>query len=213
MGLKKQIKEWWKSIAAAAVVSIAAILVQNGILTTGDEPVIDPVSTNTVATVETAFPAATQEKEAEGQTPEGTGETASAHVAAGDSSVEFSALRFQYGGFKASSSAKECARIGSLRVSDSGLSYKWESGGCEQLGASGKTDASCLACLFVKRGGDWVGGKFDWISTSRLTRGFENIRDGYNGWPKDAVSSANEFVFVILSKDGKKRTNVAYFKR
>ena len=69
MGLKKQIKEWWKSIAAAAVVSITAILVQNGILTTGDEPVIDPVSTNTVATVETAFPAATQEKEAEGQTP------------------------------------------------------------------------------------------------------------------------------------------------
>lgn len=128
--------------------------------------------------------------------------------------VDFSSLDWCWGGFKGGSAKPaDGVEIANLKVSASGMGYKWVKGGCEQLGASGKTDASCLACLFVKRGGDWVGGKFDWISTSRLTRGFENIRDGYNGWPKDAVSSANEFVFVILSKDGKKRTNVAYFKR
>lgn len=123
--------------------------------------------------------------------------------------VDFSSLDWAYGGFKGQSGKLADARIKNLKVSSSGLSYSWEEGGCEQLGASGATDANCLACLFCRIGGKWRGGKFDWISTSRVTRSFENIRTGYNGWPKNAVEAADAYAFVIVSKDGKRRTNVA----
>jgi len=136
---------------------------------------------------------------------------ANSTTTAGDAedSVPFGELQWSYGGFKGGSaklSAK--ARIMGLSVKSDGMSYQWMSGGCENLGASSSTDASCLACLFCLVGGRWVGGKFDWISTSRRTRDFANIRDGYNGWPKDSVSKAAAFAFCIVSKDGKTRTNV-----
>lgn len=119
------------------------------------------------------------------------------------------ALDFRYGGFKGES-AKEVAgcRIGSLRVSGSGLSYRWEKGGCEALGASGPTDYSqTVACAFYEDGGRWVGGKFDWISTSRTSRSFENIKSGYNGWDAAAFFGAKRHGFCIVSKDGKRRSN------
>ena len=126
-----------------------------------------------------------------------------------EDAVPFGDLQWSYGGFKGGSaklSAK--ARIMALSVKSDGMSYQWMSGGCENLGASSSTDASCLACLFCLVGGRWVGGKFDWISTSRRTRDFANIKDGYNGWPKDSISKASAFAFCIVSKDGKTRTNV-----
>ena len=123
--------------------------------------------------------------------------------------VDFALLDFCWGAFKGGSAKLvDGVEIGSLKVSGSGMSYKWKTGGCEKLGASSSTDAACLACLFCKLDGRWRGGKFDWISTSRTTRGFENISDGYNGWQKDAVSKAAEYAFVIVSSDGKKRSNV-----
>ena len=130
-----------------------------------------------------------------------------------DDDVPFKSLDFRWGGFKPSSSASAEARIGSLKVSSGGLSYKWVDGGCERLGASSREDASCLACLFCKTGDSWVGGKFDWISTSRLQRGFENIRDHYNGWQPEALDEASAFAFVIVSSNGRKRTNVVMAKR
>ncbi len=129
--------------------------------------------------------------------------------AASKDEVDFASLDFCWGSFSGGKAKLvDGCEIGSLKVSGSGLSYKWAKGGCEKLGASSSTDAACLACLFCKIDGRWKGGKFDWISTSRLTRGFENITDGYNGWQKDAVSKATEYAFVIVSKDGGKRTNV-----
>lgn len=135
--------------------------------------------------------------------------TISAQDRAGDS-ISFSALSWSYGGFKggAASLVDGCA-IDALKVSSSGMSYKWTAGGCESLGAASKTDAACLACLFVRGAdGQWRGGKFDWISTSRTTRGFENIHGGYNGWDPQAIAKADAYAFVIVSKDGKRRTNV-----
>ena len=129
---------------------------------------------------------------------------------AAEDSVDFSQLDFCWGGFKGASAKLDAkARIFSLSVSSSGMSYKWIAGGCEQLGASGHEDYSkTLACLFVLIDGRWRGGKFDWISTSRTSRDFKNVKDGYNGWDKDAIGKASKFAFVIVSSDGKKRTNV-----
>ena len=50
--------------------------------------------------------------------------------------------------------------------------------------------------------------KFDWISTSRTSRSFENIYDHYNGFDPDKFFSAKHRCFFIMSKDGKRRTNV-----
>ncbi len=128
--------------------------------------------------------------------------------------VDFSALDWCWGGFSGKKAAlADGVQIGSLKISSSGLSYKWVKGGCEKLGASSATDASCLACLFVRVGGKWQGGKVDWISTSRTTRSFENVRDGYNGWRKDAIEAADAYAFVICSSDGKRRSNVALFAK
>lgn len=124
--------------------------------------------------------------------------------------VDFSSLDWCWGGFKGGSAkAVDGVEIASLKVSDSGLTYKWVAGGCEKLGASSSTDYSqTLACFFCKIDGKWKGGKIDWISTSRTSRDFKNIEEGYNGWDRQAVGKADMFAFCIVSKDGKKRTNM-----
>lgn len=120
--------------------------------------------------------------------------------------IDFSKLKFCWGGFggsKAKISGR--ARIKNLKVTGKGISYGWEAGGCEDLGAANASDASCLACLFVE---DGRGGKFDWISTSRRTRDLKNIESGYGGWDASAFKASKRFYFCIVSKDGKTRTNV-----
>lgn len=97
--------------------------------------------------------------------------------------------------------------IGDLKMGKDGLSFEYENG----LAGWGlaNDEAGALACLFVKdNDGNWVGGKFDWISTSRRTRDFKNIYDGYNGWDLSNVPKTTTAAFVIVSKDGKWRSNV-----
>ena len=144
----------------------------------------------------------------EGVTNENVG--AEVEIVGKTDTFDFSSLDWAWGGFngKAAKPVEGC-EIGSLKVTASGLSYKWARGGCENLGASSSTDYSqTLACLFCRIGGKWQGGKIDWISTSRTTRDFKNVRKGYAGWRKDAIEAASAFAFCIVSKDGKKRTNV-----
>ena len=127
----------------------------------------------------------------------------------GADAAPFASLKWPWGGFDGSKAAlSDKARIKALKVTASGLSYAWESGGCEDLGASSKTDASCLACLFCLDGSSWRGGEFEWISTSRTSRDLKNIESGYNGWDAAAFRSAKAHAFCIVSKDGRRRTNV-----
>ena len=124
--------------------------------------------------------------------------------------VDYASLRWSMGGFNGSKAAlHDGVEIGSLNVGRDGMSYRWVRGGCEQLGAGSRTDFSkTLACIFYRDGsGAWVGGKFDWISTSRTTRDFKNTHSGYNGWNASAFDAATEFAFVIVGTGGR-RTNV-----
>ncbi len=172
--------------------------------------------------VETVAPAAEQSESAQGEeagtsaqpteggeSPAPVVDTPSASPASSDA-VDFAALDWCWGGFKGGSAKPvDGVEITALKVTADGLSYKWARGGCEKLGASSSTDYSqTLACFFVRIDGKWQGGKFDWISTSRLSRDFKNVREGYGGWDKNAVLKASEYAFVIVSADGKKRTNI-----
>lgn len=119
-------------------------------------------------------------------------------------------LVFRHGGFNGSKAAEDPAtQIGAFKFSSSGMSYKWTAGDLGNWGLA-RTDAGALACAFYWSDKEqaWIGGKFDWISTSRLTRSWENVRERYNGWDPDAFFSAKRHAFCIVSKDGCRRTNL-----
>jgi len=124
--------------------------------------------------------------------------------------ISFESMQWCYGGFNGAKAAPvDGCEIADLKISSSGMTYQWKGGGCEQLGASSRSAADCIAALFVKSSdGQWRGGKFDWISTSRTSRSFENIKGEYHGWPSDSIEKAQGYAFVITSRDGKRRTNV-----
>ena len=117
-------------------------------------------------------------------------------------------LRWRYGGFKAPTNAlRSTVTISELRFSRNGLRIKW----IRDLGAWGipYEEPDALACLFVKNeAGEWVGGKFEWISSSRETRDLGNVYGGYNGWSLRDVPNPCEAAFVVFRKDGKRRSNI-----
>lgn len=119
-------------------------------------------------------------------------------------------LSWDFGGVNGSKSIEEPrAQIAGLKVSRSGMSYRWTAGGCEVFGASDRGDASkTIACLFYEKGGVYHGGKFDWISTSRVTRDLKNVSAGYGGWNASEFFAAKKFAFCIMDAKGKRRTNI-----
>ena len=122
--------------------------------------------------------------------------------------ADYSTFSWAFGGFQGSRAALSEPRIESLRMNGmSGLSYRWAGPNLSAWGL-GHTDAGALACLFVQRAdGRWVGGKFDWISTSRTTRDFKNL-GGYQGWTLEGIPNPCRAAFVIVSADGRRRSNV-----
>ena len=122
--------------------------------------------------------------------------------------ADYSAFSWTFGGFDGSRAALDKPRIGALKMNGmSGLSFRWAGPNLSAWGL-GHTDAAALACLFVRRAdGSWVGGKFDWISSSRTTRDFKNL-DGYNGWSLAGIPNPCRAAFVIVSADGRRRSNV-----
>ena len=122
--------------------------------------------------------------------------------------ADYSAFSWAYGGFNGSRAALDKPRIASLRMNGmSGLSYRWAGPDLSAWGIA-HTDAAALACLFLQRAdGSWVGGKFDWISSSRTTRDFKNL-GGYKGWTLAGIPNPCRAAFVIVSADGRRRSNV-----
>ena len=121
--------------------------------------------------------------------------------------VDFAALSWQYGGFDGAKAKLDSPRLSGLSASGTTIRYKWD------VGLSGwglaNADAGALACLFVTRSdGAIVGGKFDWVSTSRSSRSLENVTGGYNGWTLADVPNPTRIYFVVVSSDGRKRSNI-----
>lgn len=117
-------------------------------------------------------------------------------------------LDFRFGGFRGGGAVEDSAtQIGSFRFAQNGMGYKWARGDLGNWGLA-RDSAGAIACAFYLDGDVWVGGKFDWISSSRTTRDWENIRGGYNGWKPDAFFAAKKHGFCIVSADGRKRTNL-----
>ena len=122
--------------------------------------------------------------------------------------IYFGELDWCFGGFKGGEADRDRVLICNLEMEKKGLRFTY----LQDLSAWGMnyTDYSgALACLFVlDNDGKWIGGKFEFISTSRNKRSFENIYSGYRGWDLSNVPKTTTAAFVIVSKDGKKRSNV-----
>jgi hypothetical protein len=126
--------------------------------------------------------------------------------------VPFSEFRWTWGGFNGSGAALDAPRISNLSVAvPSSLAFRWDVDMRSWGYAHG--DPKGVACLFVRQGDRWVGGKFEWISSSRNTRGLENVRHRYEGWDPGALNQAREIAFVVVSGDGRRRSNVAVWRR
>lgn len=127
--------------------------------------------------------------------------------------IDYSLLNWKYGGFNATGAAwKEGVIIADLKVNKNRMDYRWVNGNCQALGASSHTDANCICAFFGLVDGKWIGGKFDWISTSRTFRELDHLK-GYKGWEWSAYEKATEYAFVITSKDGRLRSNVIKCER
>lgn len=125
--------------------------------------------------------------------------------------VPFSDLVWSYGGVNGSGGTlRSDVSISNLSFRGQTLYYKWDKGGCENFGASNDGDYSKTICavFFKDSSGKYIGGKFDWISTNRLSRGLGNVRGGYGGWNYGAISNPADAVFLICSPSGQSRTNV-----
>ena len=130
--------------------------------------------------------------------------------------VKFSDMRWTFGGFKGAKAISDAqVMIGKLKIAGKGMSYEYMNGsslrgwGFERSWGMADTSAEALACLFVQRSdGIWVGGKFDWISTSRKTRKFTNVFNGYHGWTLDGVPNPCKAAFCIVNPATGARTNV-----
>ena len=121
--------------------------------------------------------------------------------------IDFASLQWKFGGFDGAKAKLDSPRLSGLKAGSKSISYKWETGlSCWGLSNG---DAGALACFFVEREDDSVvGGKFDWVSTSRATRNLTNVFEGYGGWSLDGVPNPAKCYFVVVSKDGRKRSNI-----
>ena len=123
--------------------------------------------------------------------------------------VDYALLEWRWCGFNGAKASLSSARIKGLKVGSGSLSYAWERGSCSDLDAACTHANPCCTCaLFCRVDGKWVGGKFEHISTDRMSRGLKNVQEGYGGWDPSALSRADAFAFVILDDKAKRRTNV-----
>lgn len=123
--------------------------------------------------------------------------------------VAFSLLQWKWGGFDGSKSSNDGkVVVANLTSNPDNLYYKFVKG-LSGWGVTTATDYSKTICaaFFKTSDGQWIGGKFDWVSTSRQSRDLKNPYKGYDGWNMGAFPKQTEVVFVVVHTDKKRRSN------
>jgi hypothetical protein len=157
-------------------------------------------------TAKTKKPAAGTGTSSDNPATSGTGNSDTPSADNADS-IPFSALKWRFGHFGGSRAKLSSPQLAGLSCHGNTLSYRWVKG----LGGWGLSngDAGAIAAAFVQKAdGSWVGGKFDWVSTSRSSRGLENVLAGYEGWNLSGVPNPCQICFVVVDVSGRRRSNV-----
>lgn len=100
-----------------------------------------------------------------------------------------------------SSASLNAASIDGSYVYTQYAPYRWPS----QSDGGARVDAIC--CLFYERGGQVVGGKFDyWRAGGQAAKSLENVKHRYNGHSMPAPGTPT--YTMIVSVDGQQRSNI-----
>ena len=126
--------------------------------------------------------------------------------------VEYGALQWVYGGFNGSRAIQSGVVISDYRTSANRVDYRFARD-LSAWGIDNPSSAAALVCAFVRMGdGTWRGGKFDWVSSNRTSRDLNHLgtrgQTGYKGWTLSGVPNPTRLAFVVVSKDGRWRSNV-----
>ena len=168
----------------------------------------DPVNSSTPTETSPSTPAPSQPATPSQPSAPSTPTTPPDDSGGASDEVPYSALSFTYGGVNGSGASLSSPRISGLRIGGGHMSYSWAGPNLSSWGMS-SSQADALCCLFVQKGdGAWVGGKFDWISSSRTSRDLGHVTGGYGGWSLAGVPNPCNAAFVIMSADGRRRSNV-----
>jgi hypothetical protein len=139
---------------------------------------------------------------------EGTGGKP-AEVQAGDE-LNYGLLKWKYGGFNGSNATLDpnVQISGLTNRGGKHLFYRWEKG-LSAWGMSHTDHTGAICAAFFEKDGEWIGGKFDWVSTSRSDRELKHV-EYYNNWGSSGIRLpwGGKVAFVVVSKDGRKRSNV-----
>ena len=126
--------------------------------------------------------------------------------------IKFDKLQWVYGPHNGSNAKLDYPRLSDLKFNGSRVYYNWV------LDMSGwnipyteHRDSYCA--VFFKRNGRWEGGMFDWVSSSRSDRELKHV-NSYENWPSSGIKLPfkGEIAFVVVHKNGQKRSNVVKAK-
>ena len=108
--------------------------------------------------------------------------------------------------------AAEDASVGisSLKINgQSGCLWKYSKGNISTAWGVAKDEIGIITVAgYQTAGGTWKCAKFDWCRPSNTTRDFKNINTKYNGWNPTEFYAAKKHCFFLMTKNGKKRTNI-----
>jgi hypothetical protein len=101
--------------------------------------------------------------------------------------------------------ARATARLDGLSFDGKIFTYKQSGTGGWKKWKDGSKTLNSYACFFVKRNGQWAGGKFDGCSTDRNWRDIKNIVNGYTGGIRP--KAGEEVRFCLINQSASERTN------
>ena len=121
----------------------------------------------------------------------------------GDDDIDISTISWLGANFSA---ATISAKINSASLDNDNIVTAYDPYSWPRITVSGaNVDAIC--CLFYERGGQIVGGKFDWWRAGgQGAKILENVHHGYNGHSFPA--SGTPTYTMIVSVDGSQRSNI-----
>ena len=119
----------------------------------------------------------------------------------------YSSFQWRYGGFNgANAVADGSVEIELVGISKNAISYRWKKD-LSNWGI-GRDNADALVCAFLRNDkGELIGGKFDWVSTSRTSRDFKHFTS-YSGWNLNGIPNPTTLYFVVVEANGKRRSNI-----
>ena len=190
------------SIAAAALLSGCASILDR----IGDDDIakLDALADEWIAKLEAKL---AEPSEPDKPAPETPAPETPADPAPAVDQVDYALLKWQYGGVNASGAKLDSPRISGLSCNGRSVSYRWDVG--MSGWGLGNGDAGAVCAAFFLRDGQWIGGKFDWVSVSRTNRELKHV-EYYSNWGSSGIKLPwrGKVAFVVVSADGKRRSNV-----